>query len=585
MHTVIALVLRRMRGPLLLVISAYAIAILGLVLIPGVDDQGEPWRMDFLHAFYFVTYTAPTIGFGEVPYEFTPAQRLWALVAIYLTVITWFYALVTIIALVQDRQFRETVTQARFSRTVRHLRDPFYLICGYGDTGHLLVRSLTERGLRAVVLDIRQDRIDLLGTRDLVSYVPGLRSDAGQPAALLDAGLQHPCCVGVLAVTDSDHANLRVAITSKLLSPDLPVICRAETQEAADNMASFGTDQIVNPFEAFGDRLAMAIRSPRMHQAYEWLSSMPDAPLLERPRPPAGTWIICGYGRLGSAVHRFLDDGGMATTVVDPTPKESGAPSGAVAGKGTEAHTLETAGIQSASAILAATPDDADNLSIIMTARDLNPDLFLGARNNHLGNKAVFRAAGLHLPVEPSYIIATRILSLINAPLLPDFLRLARKKEPAWHANLVARMRLVSGDVVPEVWTLRLDTDCCPVLLTALREGLIKRLGELLRDPGDREAALDILPLLLVRSDEVHLVPDEETVIEPADQILLCGNARARRQLEASIHNINSLRYLGTGELRPDGWLWRWLARQARAKGEEDGVASTKKAPRNRAPL
>ncbi|WP_421620719.1 potassium channel family protein [Alkalilimnicola ehrlichii] len=566
MHTVIALVLRRMRGPLLLVISAYAIAILGLVLIPGVDDQGEPWRMDFLHAFYFVTYTAPSIGFGEVPYDFTPAQRLWALVAIYLTVITWFYALVTIIALVQDRQFRETVTQTRFSRTVRHLRDPFYLICGYGDTGHLLVRSLTERGLRAVVLDIRQDRIDLLGTRDLVSYVPGLRTDAGQPTALLDAGLQHPCCVGVLAVTDSDHANLQVAISSKLLNPSLPVICRAESEEAAGNMASFGTDHIVNPFEAFGDRLAMAIRSPRMHQAYEWLSSMPGSPLVERPRPPAGTWIICGYGRLGRAVHRYLDDGGVATRVVDATPEESGAPEAAIVGKGTEAHTLEAAGVKSAAAILAATTDDADNLSIIMTARDLNPEIFLGARNNQLANKAVFRAADLHLPVEPSYIIATRILSLINAPLLPDFLRLAREKEPAWHANLVTRMRLVSGEVVPEVWTLRLSEACCPVLIAALREGLLKRLGQFLRDPGDREAPLDVLPLMLTRSDEVHLVPEEDTVIEPDDQILLCGTAKARRQLETSLHNINTLRYLGTGELRPDGWLWRWLARRARAR-------------------
>ncbi|RLK48213.1 ion channel [Alkalispirillum mobile] len=570
MHTVIALILRRMRWPLLLVITAYSIATLGLVLIPGVDDQGDPWRMDFLHAFYFVTYTAPTIGFGEVPYEFTPAQRLWALVAIYLTVITWFYALVTIIALVQDRQFRETVTQARFSRTVRHLRDPFYLVCGYGDTGHLLVRSLTERGLRAVVLDIQEERINLLGTRDLISHVPGLRADARQPETLINAGLQHACCVGVLAVTDDDQANLQVAINSKLLNPALPVTCRAETEEAAGNMASFGTDHIINPFEAFGDRLAMAIRSPRMHQAYEWLSSMPGTALMERPRPPQGTWIICGYGRLGRAVHRFLDDSGVPTVVVDETPEENGCPDGSIRGKGTEAHTLDQAGVKSAAAVLAATADDADNLSVIMTARDLNPDLYLGARNNQLSNKPVFRAANLELPVEPSYIIATRILSLINAPLLPDFLRLARKQEPGWHEQLVGEMRRVSGESVPEIWTVRLDAVCCPALLLALREGLVKRLGHLLRDPGDRDAPLAALPLLLARSDEVYLHPGEEAVIEPDDQILFCGTERARHQLEASVNNINTLRYLGTGELRPDGWLWRRLARQSTMRMPEE---------------
>jgi voltage-gated potassium channel len=65
---VLFLFLRRMRAPLLLLMLAYSISITGLVLIPGVDDQGEVWRMDFFHAFYFVTYTAPTIGFGEIPY-------------------------------------------------------------------------------------------------------------------------------------------------------------------------------------------------------------------------------------------------------------------------------------------------------------------------------------------------------------------------------------------------------------------------------------------------------------------------------------------------------------------------------------
>ncbi|HHJ81110.1 MAG TPA: potassium transporter TrkA, partial [Candidatus Tenderia electrophaga] len=86
MHKIFALVLRRMRAPLIVLISAYAISILGLVLIPGVDDQGNPWNMSFFHAFYFVSYMATTIGFGEIPFEFTNGQRLWTTIAMYLTV-------------------------------------------------------------------------------------------------------------------------------------------------------------------------------------------------------------------------------------------------------------------------------------------------------------------------------------------------------------------------------------------------------------------------------------------------------------------------------------------------------------------
>ena len=68
-----------------------AVFILGFVLIPGVDDQGDPWRMDFFHAFYFVSFMGTTIGFGEIPYAFTEAQRLWATISIYATVISWLY--------------------------------------------------------------------------------------------------------------------------------------------------------------------------------------------------------------------------------------------------------------------------------------------------------------------------------------------------------------------------------------------------------------------------------------------------------------------------------------------------------------
>ena len=109
MNQVIFLILRRMRLPLVMLVITYAISILGLVLIPGVDDTGQPWHMDFFHAFYFVTYMATTIGFGELPYEFTDGQRMWVLVTIYMTVTAWLYAIGKILSLVQDKGFQTCI--------------------------------------------------------------------------------------------------------------------------------------------------------------------------------------------------------------------------------------------------------------------------------------------------------------------------------------------------------------------------------------------------------------------------------------------------------------------------------------------
>jgi voltage-gated potassium channel len=48
---VLFLFFRRMRAPLIVLISAYAVSVIGLVLIPGVDEAGNPWRFDFFHSF------------------------------------------------------------------------------------------------------------------------------------------------------------------------------------------------------------------------------------------------------------------------------------------------------------------------------------------------------------------------------------------------------------------------------------------------------------------------------------------------------------------------------------------------------
>lgn len=558
------MVLRRMRGPILLLISSYAISIVILIAIPGEHPDGEQWRMNFIDALYFLTYTAPTIGFGEYPYEFSYPQRLGYMAAIYMPVLAWAYSLVTLIGLVQDPVFRRTVEAGRFRRRVRRLADPFWIICGCGDTGSMLVRSLTERGWEASVLDLRHEPIAELWTRDLRLFVPGWQADANRTENLRAAGLDHPLCEGVLAVTNDDHTNLQVAITVKLLHPELRVICRAENRSSADNMMSFGTDYVVNPFESFADRLALAIRKPEMHRVYEWLSGMPNTPLFEPVQPPAGRWLICGYGRFGKAVCRRLDKIEVPYTIIERTPEEAEAPPESIVGKGTEAVTLRQGGIEDAAAVLAGTDDDADNLSIVMTARDINPDIYLAARENQMAHRALFKAAKLHLLVEPSYIISTRMLSLITAPLLPEFLRIARGYDRSWQASLARRIREVSAGLVPEIWTMEVSATNTPALVELQQEGVEITIQHIMGNPHSEDAEINAVTLMLARPEAIVPIPDSQVPLESGDRLLLCGTPQARAQLHWTLHHRNVLRFLVTGEQGPEGTIWRWLEQRRR---------------------
>ena len=231
MHNIIFLVLRRMRLPLIVLVCTYAFSVLGFVLITGMDDQGNPWRMGFFHAFYFVSYMGSTIGFGELPYPFTDGQRLWTTFTIYASVISWLYAIGSMLSLIQEPAFRQAFTRNAFTRSVRRISEPFYLVCGYGDSGSLLVKALADKGLRSTVVDIDQERINGLELADMGLYVPGLSANAADTSTLLDAGLKHRHCIGVVALTNEDHVNLKVAITSRLLNPEINVFCRAESPD------------------------------------------------------------------------------------------------------------------------------------------------------------------------------------------------------------------------------------------------------------------------------------------------------------------------------------------------------------------
>ena len=57
----IFLVLRRMRAPLIALILIFAVSVLGLTLMPGVDADGLPHRMGLFDSFYFMAFTATTI--------------------------------------------------------------------------------------------------------------------------------------------------------------------------------------------------------------------------------------------------------------------------------------------------------------------------------------------------------------------------------------------------------------------------------------------------------------------------------------------------------------------------------------------
>jgi len=146
----------------------------------------------------------------------------------------------------------------------------------------------------------------------------------------------------------------------------------------------------------------------------------------ERVAALTGHYIVCGYGRVGSTVCRELTHGGQAVVVIDINPasletaRTDGLP--VVEGDATRDETLRAAGIAAARGLVTAIDSDANNVYVTLSARALNPGLFIVARANADGADAKLAQAGADRVVSPYTRAGRQIAELAVRPRVADFL-------------------------------------------------------------------------------------------------------------------------------------------------------------------
>lgn len=562
MTNIFFLVLRRMRLPLIVLVTVYSIATLGMTLIPGVTDTGEAWQMSFFHAFYFVSFMGTTIGFGEVPYEFTDMQRSWVLVCIYTSVIAWLYGIGSLLRLVQDESFLQAVAWRKFQNSIKRIDTDFYIICGFGETGEMINQGLCGLGIQTVIIDRDKTRIANLELGSFLISPIALTADITDPNNLMLAGINHSHCRGVITVTNNDHTNLQVAVASKLVNKSIRVFSRSEIEDEAKNMSSFGTDVIINPYLTFAHRLKMLATKPQLYKIQSWFinqyNSENSITEFEEDGLKTDHWIICGYGRLGKAIHNALAEEVTKITIITPDPIASGAPNGTIVGRGTEAETLTEAEIESADVIIAASEDDANNLSTIMTAKQIKPTIFTVARSSNEANKTLFKHAKCHYIMRRSLVVANEALTTISRPLVTKFIKFSSSLTEAETILLAEQIHDLTGNREPVTWRLYVDIKNSPDLVEFIENGASVSIGNLCEHEHFKSDRC--IPLLLHRNGVSHVMPEAKEPIEIGDQLLVCG-PRGRILLPQRLQQNTELLDTLLNDNKRYIPLLRWFAR------------------------
>jgi voltage-gated potassium channel len=218
-------------------------------------------------------------------------------------------------------------------------------------------------------------------------------------------------------------------------------------------------------------------------------------------------YIICGYGRIGRVLARYLTERYLNVVIIEKnaarrsTLDEDGVLY--LVGEATDENTLCKAGIKVAKGLISVVATDADNVFLTLTAKQLNPKLFIVARAIQNTAKRTLQAAGADKVISPYDLGARRMAHAILRPTVIKFLELAFTDE--------------STDIMMEEIRVRETSQLLNVAL---------------KDSGIRQK-LDLIILTIKKSDGTLIFnPKADTRIETDDTLVVVGNAKSVSQLE-----------------------------------------------------
>ncbi len=531
------LVLRRMRMPAFVLIALLVVGVIGFRFIPGITEDGQPYHMTVFEAFYFVSYTMMTVGYSEYPHTFTTNQRMWGALVIYSSVVGWAYAFGTFFSLMQDSSFKGALARQRFARRIRAFRHEFVIIAGYGHTGRMIAHALDERGRRIVVLDKRQERIDVLEGDPMVGDVPGLAADPGNVHTLGLAGLGHPECRAILAMTEDDQQNLGIVMAARLLRPHLRVIARCANRDTAKEMALFDPEGILNPFDRYGAYLVLALHRPAVFQLVTWLLADTGEPPKRRPTGLAdGPWVVLSDGEFGLECAADLRRESLEVRVIepdDPMPDLTG-----VVG------------------FVAGTSSDTVNLSAAAQVRRTDPGIFLCVRQTDHTNRALMTAFAPDSGFFPYEIVVQECLARMVSPGYWAFIEYVMKSDDEWADPVMRSLTKQVGRSSPDHQMITIGDRDAP----AARRWLASRdltLGDLLRDPADRDEHLPVVAVEMLTQGQRIILPGHDTKLAIGDKIVLVASPQGMTALGEALYDDSTLQYLVTGRDVPTSLVWR----------------------------
>lgn len=235
----------RLRAGLVTLAAIVIIAVAGYRWIGG-------WSL--LDSIYMVVTTLAMVGYREVG-EMTPGLKLFTIAFIVFGLSTALYIMGGFIQMMAEGEINRALGLRRVTREIERLTG-HVIVCGFGRTGEILARELSQQKRTFVVID--KDDQQIAAATD-AGYLT-INDDATEEDVLLVAGVTRAKTVVTTLPSDAD--NVFITLTARNLNRDLQIIARGELRTTEKKLLQAGADRVVLPASAAALRMAAMITRP-----------------------------------------------------------------------------------------------------------------------------------------------------------------------------------------------------------------------------------------------------------------------------------------------------------------------------------
>src|SRR6476646_3662069 len=251
-----------------------AVAAFFVALAVGTTAFWAVLHESVFSSFYRSTVTISLTGIDTKPPSV--GGQVVTIVVILAGMAIYGYLASAIVELIAHGVLSGVLTERRKNRVISRLRD-HYIICGYGRVGRRVGHEFRDASVPYVVLDHTPDS-QHFASEDRVPYIEGTGT---RDEDLEAVGLDH--AKGLVASSDSDVDNLYIVVSARASRPDLFIVARASTEDAARKMWRAGADRVVQPYTAAGQEMAKLVLRPQVAAFLDIVTSVggPDLQMEE----------------------------------------------------------------------------------------------------------------------------------------------------------------------------------------------------------------------------------------------------------------------------------------------------------------